>query len=100
MKTRKLTVALTSFRILYIIKLTFFYTEELAINQELSDNFVVDLRNCMPIGSIINFGLYQIPPQPKKIKQWVITQGGKSNDALLLCLKVMIHFLNLNLFYF
>ena len=51
--------------------------EELAINQELSDNFVVDLRNYMPIGSIINFGLYQIPPQPKKIKQWVITQGKK-----------------------
>jgi hypothetical protein len=36
----------------------------------------------MPIGSIINFGLYQIPPQPKKIKQWVITQGKKKQRIL------------------
>lgn len=49
--------------------------EELAILQELSDSFVVDLRNYLPLGPIFHFGLYNIPPQPKKLKQWTITQS-------------------------
>jgi hypothetical protein len=51
----------------------------LAILQELSDTFVVDLRNFSPLGPIFHFGLFQIPPQPKKIKQWVITQRNLLN---------------------
>lgn len=50
------------------------FVEEMAILQELSDAYVVDLRNFMPVGPIIHFGLYHIPPQPKKVKQWTITQ--------------------------
>lgn len=49
--------------------------EELAILQELSDNFVIDLRNYLPAGPILHIGLYGIPPQPKKIKHMVLTQS-------------------------
>jgi hypothetical protein len=49
--------------------------DELAILQELSDSFVVDLRNYLPLGPVINLGLYNIPPQPKKVKQWVIKES-------------------------
>jgi hypothetical protein len=58
-------------------------SDELAILQELSDNFVVDLRNFEPLGSIFNIGLYQIPPQPKKVKQWVIKQSKKLFYSIL-----------------
>lgn len=54
---------------------TFNFIEELAILQELSDNFVIDLRNFLPLGPIIYFGLYYIPPQTKKIRNWQITQS-------------------------
>ena len=47
----------------------------MAIIQELSDSFVIDLRNYLPLGDIIHFGIFKIPPQPKKIKQWVITES-------------------------
>ncbi len=50
-------------------------TEELAILQELSDSFVIDLRNYMPLGDIFNIGLYDIPPQPKKVRTFVITKS-------------------------
>ena len=49
--------------------------EEYARLQELSDSYVVDLRNFMPVGPILHFCLYNIPPQPKKVKQWTITQS-------------------------
>jgi len=43
--------------------------------QELSDQFVIDLRNYYPLGHIIHLKTSNIPPQPKRIKQWVITQS-------------------------
>ena len=49
--------------------------DELDALKELADKFVIDLRAMAPIGPIIHFGLYQIPPQSKKIKQWLLTQG-------------------------
>lgn len=49
--------------------------EELAILEELSDSFVIDLRNYLPLGEIFNIGLYITPPQPKKIRQYVISKG-------------------------
>lgn len=49
--------------------------EELAILQELSDSFVIDLRNYLPTGPILHIGLFGIPPQPKKIKHMVLTQS-------------------------
>ncbi len=52
-----------------------FLKEELAILQELSDSFVIDLRNYQPLGEIFRIGLYLIPPQPKKIRQYVITKS-------------------------
>lgn len=48
--------------------------EELAILTELSDSFVIDLRNYLPLGEIFNIGLYTIPPQPKKVRNYVITK--------------------------
>ena len=56
-----------------------FKIDELLIIQELSDSFVIDLRNYLPLGDIIHFGIFKIPPQPKKIKQWIITE--KDNPA-------------------
>lgn len=50
-------------------------SEELAILQELSDNFVVDLRNFQPSGAILHIGLFEIPPQPKKLRHLVLTQS-------------------------
>jgi cancer susceptibility candidate protein 1 len=54
--------------------------EELIILKELSDSFVINLRAFSPLGPILYFGLYQIPPQPKKIKQWVISQSKKEDS--------------------
>lgn len=53
----------------------FFLLDELAILQELADSYVIDLRNFLPVGPIINLGLYKIPPQPKKVKAWTIIQS-------------------------
>lgn len=52
----------------------FSFKEENTILIELSDSFVIDMRNFRPLGPIFHFGVYQIPPQPKKIKHWVITE--------------------------
>lgn len=51
------------------------FEEEMEVLKELSDSFVVDLRSMAPIGPILHIGLFQIPPQTKKIKQWWITQS-------------------------
>jgi len=54
--------------------------------QELSDSFVIDLRNYQALGEVFRIGLYLIPPQPKKIRQYVIT---KSNGHLFFILNAI-----------
>ena len=49
--------------------------EEQSVLIELADPFVTDLRNYGPVGPIFHFGLFDVPPQPKKIKQWVILES-------------------------
>ncbi|CAF0763289.1 unnamed protein product [Brachionus calyciflorus] len=56
--------------------------DELAILQELSDSFVIDLRNFLPLGPVLHIGLYDIPPQPKKVKQLILTQRDP-NETLI-----------------
>lgn len=62
------------------------FKDEMALAKELSDDYVIDLRNYLPIGPILNLGLYKIPPQPKKVKQWTIRQS----------IYLLLNFFNLN----
>ena len=39
------------------------------------DDDVVDLRAYCVLGGVFHFNLLHLPPQPKQIKDWIITQG-------------------------
>ena len=39
------------------------------------DDDVVDLRAYAVLGGVFHFNLLHLPPQPKVIKDWTITQG-------------------------
>ena len=55
---------------------------------------MVDLRNYLPLGPIFHFGLYNIPPQPKKLKQWTITQSIINFFCFLVFLSCKLTFKN------
>ena len=38
------------------------------------DEDMVDLRAYRPLGGIIHFNLFHMPPQPKSVKSWTITK--------------------------
>ena len=49
------------------------------------DEDMVDLRAYHPVGGIFSFDLLYMPPQPKHISNWIITQG------FYLCIFACIH---------
>lgn len=44
---------------------------------EFEDEDTVDLRAYQVLGGVLNFDLLALPPQPKQVKGWIMTQGIK-----------------------
>ena len=44
------------------------------ILEELADESIIDLRSHWPLLPLLQIGLYNIPPQPKKVQDWTIMQ--------------------------
>ena len=49
--------------------------EEEEEEYELEDEDTVDLRAYHVLGGVMHFDLLTLPPQPKQVKSWVMTQG-------------------------
>ena len=45
------------------------------ILEELADESIIDLRSHWPISPLLDIGLFNIPPQPKKVQDWTMMES-------------------------
>ena len=55
--------------------LTLYSTEPLEFDDFDGDDDAIDLRAYHILGGVFYFDLLHLPPQPKNVKNWVITQS-------------------------
>ena len=56
--------------------LTFFFSPEPLQYEDFDGDIdAFDLRANQVLGGVFHFNLFHLPPQPKVVKDWLITQG-------------------------